>query len=83
MKPEKTKMTVLAIQHVLAMYAGAVIVPIITGSSLGMNSRQLTYLVSVDIFMSGLATLLQIWKTGFSASGFRLCSAAPLPLLGR
>jgi len=38
MKPEKTKMTVLALQHVLAMYAGAVIVPIITGSSL--NEQQ-------------------------------------------
>ncbi|MDL5040838.1 nucleobase:cation symporter-2 family protein [Heyndrickxia coagulans] len=82
MKPEKTKMTVLAIQHVLAMYAGAVIVPIITGSSLGMNSRQLTYLVSIDIFMSGLATLLQIWKNRFFGIGLPIMLGCTFTAVG-
>ncbi|MED0659728.1 nucleobase:cation symporter-2 family protein [Bacillus smithii] len=52
----------LGLQHVLAMYAGAVIVPLITGSALKMTSEQLTYLVSIDIFMCGIATFLQVWK---------------------
>jgi len=59
----------LGIQHVLAMYAGAVIVPIIVGTSLGLTAEQLTYLVSIDIFMCGVATILQVWKNKFFGIG--------------
>lgn len=52
----------LGIQHVLAMYAGAVIVPLIVGGAVGMTPQQLTYLVSIDIFMCGIATLLQVYR---------------------
>ncbi len=52
----------LALQHLLAMYAGAILVPLIIGSSLGMNSEQLTYLVAIDILMCGVATLLQVYR---------------------
>ncbi|MCP3763148.1 purine permease [Domibacillus sp. A3M-37] len=44
------------------MYAGAVIVPLIVGAAVGMTSAQLTYLVSIDIFMCGIATLLQVYR---------------------
>ncbi|GER70758.1 xanthine permease [Weizmannia acidilactici] len=82
MKSNKAKTTVLAIQHVLAMYAGAVIVPIIVGSSLGMNSKQLTYLVSVDIFMSGIATLLQVWKNRFFGIGLPIVLGCTFTAVG-
>ncbi|MEQ2525215.1 nucleobase:cation symporter-2 family protein [Bacillaceae bacterium CLA-AA-H227] len=59
----------LGIQHVLAMYAGAVIVPIIVGGALGLTGEQLTYLVSIDILMCGIATLLQVWKNRFFGIG--------------
>jgi xanthine permease len=59
----------LGIQHVLAMYAGAVIVPIIVGSALGLTGEQLTYLVSIDILMCGVATILQVWKNKFFGIG--------------
>ncbi|WP_449620911.1 nucleobase:cation symporter-2 family protein [Robertmurraya sp. Marseille-Q9965] len=59
----------LGIQHVLAMYAGAVIVPIIVGGALGLTGEQLTYLVSIDILMCGIATLLQVWKNKFFGIG--------------
>ncbi|MEK3808354.1 nucleobase:cation symporter-2 family protein [Bacillus sp. FSL H8-0547] len=59
----------LGIQHVLAMYAGAIIVPLIVGGALGLTPEQLTYLVSIDIFMCGLATLLQVWKNKFFGIG--------------
>jgi len=62
MKNRWIQTTSLGLQHVLAMYAGAVIVPLITGSALKMTSEQLTYLVSIDIFMCGIATFLQVWK---------------------
>ncbi|GIO25571.1 nucleobase:cation symporter-2 family protein [Ornithinibacillus bavariensis] len=63
------KTTTLGIQHVLAMYAGAVLVPLIIGSKLGLTPEQLTYLVAIDILMSGVATLLQVVKNRFFGIG--------------
>ncbi len=59
----------LGIQHVLAMYAGAVIVPLIVGEALGLTSTQLTYLVSIDILMCGIATILQVVNNRFFGIG--------------
>jgi xanthine permease len=59
----------LGIQHVLAMYAGAVIVPLIVGGALGLTIEQLTYLVSIDILMCGIATILQVGKNKFFGIG--------------
>ncbi|MBA2870395.1 xanthine permease [Anoxybacillus calidus] len=68
MKP--MKLFSLGLQHVLAMYAGAIIVPLIVGGALGLSVEQLTYLVSIDLFMCGIATLLQVWKNRFFGIGF-------------
>ncbi|MGV6970047.1 xanthine permease PbuX [Bacillus halotolerans] len=59
----------LGIQHVLAMYAGAIVVPLIVGKAMGLTAEQLTYLVSIDIFMCGVATLLQVWSNRFFGIG--------------
>lgn len=59
----------LGLQHVLAMYAGAVIVPLIVGSSIGLSTAQLTYLISIDIMMCGVASILQVWKNKFMGIG--------------
>ncbi|MET3656504.1 nucleobase:cation symporter-2 family protein [Sporosarcina psychrophila] len=63
------KSTALGLQHVLAMYAGAVLVPLIVGNALGLTSTQLTYLVSIDILMCGIATILQIMNNRFFGIG--------------
>ncbi|WJY28641.1 MULTISPECIES: nucleobase:cation symporter-2 family protein [Sporosarcina] len=63
------KTALLGIQHLLAMYAGAVLVPLIVGGAIGLSSTQLTYLVSVDILMCGIATLLQIMTNKFFGIG--------------
>lgn len=68
MKLTAGKTVSLSIQHVLAMYAGAVVVPLIVGGALGLTPAELTYLVSADILMCGVATLLQVWKNRFSES---------------
>ncbi|MWV45715.1 purine permease [Paenibacillus sp. HJL G12] len=59
----------LGIQHVLAMYAGAVIVPLIVGGALDFTSEQLTYLIAIDLMACGLATLLQVWGNRFFGIG--------------
>ncbi|ULG74168.1 nucleobase:cation symporter-2 family protein [Macrococcus brunensis] len=56
------KNLLLSIQHLLAMYAGAIIVPIIVGKALGFSGEEIAYLVSIDIFMCGVATFLQVYK---------------------
>lgn len=64
----KQKIFALGFQHVLAMYAGAVIVPIIVGSQLNLTSTQMAYLIAADLFTCGLATLLQIMGTKYFGS---------------
>ena len=63
------KNTALGFQHVLAMYAGAILVPLIVGGAIGLNSEQLTYLVAIDILMCGVATILQVMSNRFFGIG--------------
>ena len=51
----------LGLQHVLAMYAGAVIVPLIVGGALNFTAQQMTYLIAIDLLACGVVTLLQVW----------------------
>ncbi|WP_438347807.1 nucleobase:cation symporter-2 family protein [Paenibacillus sp. FA6] len=59
----------LGLQHVLAMYAGAVIVPLIVAGQLGLSTEQLTYLISIDLLACGVATLLQVFGNRFFGIG--------------
>ncbi|WP_040982108.1 nucleobase:cation symporter-2 family protein [Oceanobacillus jeddahense] len=63
------KMAALGFQHLLAMYAGAILVPLIVGDALGLTTEQLTYLVAIDILMCGVATLLQVLNSKFIGIG--------------
>lgn len=82
------KAAVLGLQHLLAMYAGAVAVPLLIGTGLGFNQEQMTYLISIDIFMCGLATLLQLTVNPFFGIGLPVVlgcaiqAVAPLILIG-
>ncbi|CAG9611818.1 Nucleobase transporter PlUacP [Bacillus rhizoplanae] len=69
MKQHPLKIASLGIQHMLAMYAGAVIVPLIVGGGLGLNQGELTYLVSIDLLMCGIATILQALTNRFFGIG--------------
>ncbi|WP_058301329.1 nucleobase:cation symporter-2 family protein [Gorillibacterium timonense] len=63
------KLFSLGLQHVLAMYAGAVVVPLIVADSIGLTGEQTAYLVAIDLLTCGLATLLQVWKNKFFGIG--------------
>lgn len=69
MELRKSQTFFLGLQHVLAMYAGAVIVPIIVGSSLNLTTMQIAYLIGADLLTSGIATLLQVWRNRFFGIG--------------
>ena len=53
------KLTALGLQHVLVMYAGAVAVPLIVGRALKLSPDQVALLISADLFVCGLVTLIQ------------------------
>ncbi|KMN66516.1 xanthine permease [Bacillus cereus] len=69
MKQHPFKIASLGMQHMLAMYAGAIIVPLIVGGGLGLNQKELTYLVSIDLLMCGVATILQALSNRFFGIG--------------
>lgn len=58
------------LQHVLAMYAGAVAVPLIIANALGLSKEQLIYLINADLFTCGIATLIQ--TIGFGNMGIQM-----------
>ncbi|WML39831.1 nucleobase:cation symporter-2 family protein [Neobacillus sp. OS1-2] len=82
MKQNPLKTASLGIQHVLAMYAGAVIVPLIIGGALGLSSKQLAYLVSLDILTSGIATLLQVWQNRYFGIGLPIVLGCTFTAVG-
>ncbi len=60
-------MVTYGLQHVLSMYAGVVALPLIVGTALELDPRQISYLISAGLSISGLATLLQtlgVWRIG-------------------
>lgn len=86
--PPFGQLAALGLQHVLAMYAGAVAVPLIVGSAMGMSGADIGYLVSADLLVSGVATLLQclgLWRFGVRLPIMQGCTFAavtPMVLIG-
>jgi len=72
--PPLARLAPLGLQHVLAMYAGAVAVPLIVGGAMisagQMAPDDLPHLVVADLFVAGIATILQ--SVGFWRFGVRL-----------
>lgn len=62
-KANKLQALVLGLQHVLAMYSGGILVPLLIGAALHFTPQQMAYLISADIFMTGIGTLLQLKST--------------------
>ncbi|MDY6048954.1 MAG: solute carrier family 23 protein [Corynebacterium sp.] len=57
--PPAPKLALLSLQHVLAFYAGAVIVPLLIASSLNLDAATTIHLINADLFTCGIATLIQ------------------------
>lgn len=83
------KIISLGIQHMLAMYGGAVIVPLIVGGAIGLDAAALATLISIDLAACGLATLLQAWKNRFFGIGLPIVmgctftAVSPMIMIGK
>ncbi|AHH95412.1 nucleobase:cation symporter-2 family protein [Kutzneria albida] len=86
--PPKAQLLAFGLQHVLAMYAGAVAVPLIVGGALHMSTSDIGYLVNADLLVSGVATLIQclgVWVFGARLPLMQGCTFAavtPMVLIG-
>jgi uric acid transporter len=82
------KLAVYGFQHVLAFYAGAVIVPILLGSAIKLTPEQLGYLINADLFTCGIASLIQtigFWKIGVRLpllQGVTFAAVSPMISIG-
>ena len=60
-------LAVYGIQHVLAFYAGAVVVPILLANAIGLTQEELIHLINADLLTCGIASIIQsvgFWKIG-------------------
>jgi OHCU decarboxylase len=82
------KLAVYGFQHVLAFYAGAVIVPILLASAIGLTEQQLIHLINADLFTCGIASILQsvgFWKVGVRLpllQGVTFTAVSPMIAIG-
>lgn len=84
------QMILYGLQHVLVMYAGAVAVPLVVGAALGMKDADIILLISCDLVVCGLATLLQTLGIGRwlgcrlpVVQGCTFAALIPLVLIGK
>jgi uric acid transporter len=59
-----SKSWIFSLQHVFAMCAGAVAVPIVVGGAAGLSSQEIVFLINAVLFMAGIATLFQSFGVG-------------------
>lgn len=75
-------------QHVVAFYAGAVLVPILIASAIGLPNDDLVKLITADLFTCGIASIIQavgIWKIGIRLpllQGVTFTGVAPIIAIG-
>jgi len=68
--PPAGRLFTLGLQHVLVMYAGAIAVPILIGGAAGLPTEDIALLISADLFVCGIASIIQ--NVGFWKFGIRL-----------
>lgn len=77
------------LQHVLAMYAGAVAVPLIIAGAAGLTKEQTAFLINADLFTCGIATLIQtlgFWKFGIRIpviQGVTFAAVTPMVMIAK
>ncbi|MCO1603927.1 nucleobase:cation symporter-2 family protein [Desulfosporosinus nitroreducens] len=83
------KLFLYGLQHVLAMYAGAVAVPLIIAGAAKLTPEQTAFLINADLFTCGIATLLQtlgIWKIGIKIpviQGVTFAAVTPMVIMAQ
>lgn len=91
-RPPWPQLCMLGFQQVLAMYAGAIAVPLIVGGALiaagQFEAEHLHHLIAADLFVAGIASIIQsvgFWRFGARLplmQGVSFVSVAPMISIG-
>ena len=82
------KLATYGFQHVVAFYAGAVLVPIIIAGAVGLSEQELVMLITADLFTCGIASIIQavgFWKVGVRLpllQGVTFAGVSPIIAIG-
>lgn len=68
-KPPVGQAFLAALQHMMAIFIGIVTPAIVISGALGLSTELSSYLISMSLFVSGIATFIQIKKIGPIGSG--------------
>ncbi|MGP1383083.1 MAG: nucleobase:cation symporter-2 family protein [Thainema sp.] len=71
-----------AVQHVLAMFVGIITPPLIISGALGLEPVAATYIVSMSLFISGVASFIQARRFGPLGSGLLSIQGTSFTFLG-
>ncbi len=63
-RPQGIKALLLSLQHLLAMFSGNILCPIIVCNMLNLPSSEKTFLLQASLFAAGIATLIQVKSIG-------------------
>ena len=80
-KPGFGNSTLAAVQHILASLVGIVTPSLIIGGALGLG-QYIPYLISMSLFVSGLATFIQSQRVGPVGSGLLSLQGTSFAFLG-
>ena len=58
-----------ALQHVMAAFVNIIAPALVVGGAIGLESSDISYLISMSLFMSGICTFIQVHKVGPVGSG--------------
>ncbi|WP_295483728.1 nucleobase:cation symporter-2 family protein [uncultured Pseudomonas sp.] len=64
------QLILVALQHVLLMYGGAIAVPLIIGQAAGLSREEIAFLINADLLVAGVATVIQ--SLGIGPVGIRM-----------
>lgn len=81
-KPPAFQAFLAALQHLLAIFIGIITPPLIIGGALGLTPELKAYVISMALFVSGIATFIQIRKFGPVGSGILSIQGTSFTFLG-
>jgi len=81
-KPPFGESLFAAIQHFLAIIVGIMTPPLIIGNALGFPGETTAYLISMSLFVSGIATFIQCRRFGPIGSGLLSIQGTSFAFLG-
>ncbi len=81
-RPPLANSLVAALQHLLAIFAAIITAPLIISHAIGLNTQDTNFLISSSLFVSGIATLIQVVRLGPLGSGLLCIQGTSFSFMG-